>query len=169
MEGLKSFFTTLKGLKERLRKIEETGNTYLYPFPEDTVVRKTEEQSPAHTGAFRGAVDFVVDLGTPIVCPLGGEVVKVVDSNDKFGPTKDFAPHLNYLTIKHANGEFSQLAHLAKGSASVREGDHVVAGQTIGITGNSGWMTEPHLHFFVFKRITEAPGFVGLKIRFRGP
>lgn len=164
MEDVKDLLTTPK---ERFRKIEETRNIYSYPFPEGTVVRKTEEEAPSHIGAFKGAVDFIVDLGTPILCPLEGEVVKVVDTNDKFGPTKDFADYLNYITIRHTNGEFSQPAHLAKGSALVKEGDHVATGQQIAITGNSGWMTEPHLHFFVFKGTEESPGFVGLKIRFK--
>lgn len=157
----------LASLKERFRKVEETRNEYLYPFPTGTTVRKTEEGTPSHRGAFRGAIDFIVDLGTPILSPLDGEIVKVVDTNDKFGPTKEFADYLNYVTIRHANGEFSQPAHLAKGSALVKEGDHVIAGQQIGITGNSGWMTEPHLHFFVFKSTNKEPGFVGLKIRFK--
>ena len=164
MEGARVSLTTLK---RHFRRIEETRNMYSYPFPEETVVRKIWEKSPAHVGTFRGAVDFIVDLGTPVLCPLEGKVVKVVDTNDKFGPTEDFADYLNYIIIRHANGEFSQPAHLAKGSALVKEGDRVLAGQQLAVTGNSGWMTEPHLHFFVFKGTNNDSGFIGLKIKFK--
>lgn len=157
----------LNTLKEHFRKIEETRNQYHLPFPQETIVRKIEREEPSHRGEFRGAVDFIVDLGTPILCSYDGEVVKIVDTNDKFGPTKDFSDFLNYITIRHENGEFSQPAHLAKGSALVKEGDVVTVGQQLAITGNSGWMTEPHLHFFVFKATNNDPGFVGLKIKFK--
>jgi murein DD-endopeptidase MepM/ murein hydrolase activator NlpD len=164
MENSKYLFDNLK---EHFRKIEDTSNSYSYPFPKGTVVKGILKTIPSHAGAFKGAMDFLVDLGTPILSPFEGEVIKVVDGNDKYGPSEDFAPYLNYITIKHANGEFSQPAHLAKGSALVKEGDHVLEGQQIGVTGNSGWMTEPHLHFFVFKSANVKPGFVGLKVRFK--
>lgn len=164
-EGKKDF---LGNLRERFRKIEETENTYLYPLPQGMVFKeRIQKKSPAHTGAFRGAIDFMVDLGTPVLCSLEGDVTKVVDTNDKFGPTKNYKDDLNFVTVRHSNGEYSQYAHLAKDSVTIKEGDHVVAGQQIAVTGNSGWMTKPHLHFFVFKGSGEPPGFVGLKVRFK--
>jgi murein DD-endopeptidase MepM/ murein hydrolase activator NlpD len=108
-----------------------------------------------------------VDLGTPVLAALDGQVMKVVDNHDKYGPTEDFKDDLNYITIRHANGEYSQPAHLEKGSALVKVGDSVHTGQQIGITGNSEWMTEPHLHLLIFKLDPNPPGFKGLKIKFK--
>lgn len=57
----------------------------------------------------------------------------------------------NFVIIDHGN-EYSVLAHLRQGSVTVRQGDHVAAGQVIGTCGNSGNTTEPHLHFHVQDR-----------------
>ena len=46
-------------------------------------------------------------------------------------------------------GEFSYLAHLKKGSVTVKPGDKVERGEIIGQIGNSGNSSEPHLHFQV--------------------
>lgn len=42
---------------------------------------------------------------------------------------------------------YAVLAHLRRGSLSVRAGDRVVAGQLLGECGNSGNSSDPHLHF----------------------
>ena len=55
----------------------------------------------------------------------------------------------NYVVIRHANGEHSFYAHLARGSVRVHAGDAVTRGQPIARLGNSGLSTEPHLHFHV--------------------
>ena len=112
-------------------------------------------------------MDFIVPLGTSILSIQDGEVIEVVDGNSRYGPSPDFKDDLNYVTIRHPKGEYSQLAHLEKGSAKVKVGDKVVAGQQIGVTGNSGWMDKPHLHLLVFRLDPNHPkGFKGLKIRF---
>lgn len=53
----------------------------------------------------------------------------------------------NYVTIQHANGEYTHYAHLAAGSVTVKVGDLVKQGEVIGALGHSGNSTEPHLHF----------------------
>lgn len=53
----------------------------------------------------------------------------------------------NYITIRHAEGEYTVLAHLKPGSISVKVGDEVKGKQPIARCGNSGNSTEPHLHF----------------------
>lgn len=146
--------------------MEKSKNKYQKPFSKKTVLRGSSYDSPAHVGPFKGAIDFLVDLGTPTLAPLEGKVVEAVDSNERYGPTQEFADDVNYITIKHRNDEFSQVLHLAKGSSRVKVGDRVKTGQEIAMSGNSGWMTAPHLHMFVFKNL---PGgaFKGLEIRFK--
>jgi murein DD-endopeptidase MepM/ murein hydrolase activator NlpD len=55
----------------------------------------------------------------------------------------------NHVVLDLGNGEFALLAHLQKGSVAVKVGDKVTAGQRLGLTGNSGNTSEPHLHFHV--------------------
>ena len=53
----------------------------------------------------------------------------------------------NYVILDHGNEEFSVLAHFIKNSITVKVGSSVVKGQVIGLCGNSGNSTEPHLHY----------------------
>jgi murein DD-endopeptidase MepM/ murein hydrolase activator NlpD len=46
---------------------------------------------------------------------------------------------------------------MRKGSVRVRKGERVAAGAVLGLTGNSGNSSEPHLHFHVQDR----PGLFG--------
>lgn len=152
-----------------LPELELTQNVYSYPIPEGTKVDHLTYENKAHQGPFKGAVDIAVDNETTVLAPLAGKVLKVVDGSDQYGKTREFAKLANYIDIEHANGEISQLVHLAKGSAIVAVGDEVIQGQEIARTGLSGWMSRPHLHWMVFKRLPDKPEFQGLKIQLVRP
>lgn len=49
------------------------------------------------------------------------------------------------VVIDHGNGIFSHYAHLS--AIGVTKGQHLVAGQMIGLEGTTGCSTGPHLHF----------------------
>ena len=55
----------------------------------------------------------------------------------------------NHVVIDLGNGAFAMYAHFQPGSLKVKVGDKVKPGQVIGLVGNSGNSTEPHLHFQV--------------------
>ena len=55
----------------------------------------------------------------------------------------------NHVTQDLGGGRFALYAHLQPGSLRVRPGDQVQRGQVLGLVGNSGNSTEPHLHFHV--------------------
>lgn len=52
----------------------------------------------------------------------------------------------NHITIQTAQGRYALLAHLKQGSALVRRGDTVEAGQVVAACGNTGNSSEPHVH-----------------------
>ena len=54
----------------------------------------------------------------------------------------------NYV-ILDLGGRFAFYAHLQPGSLRVKIGDRVTRGQVLGLVGNSGNSTEPHLHFHI--------------------
>lgn len=84
---------------------------------------------------FHNGADYPVADGTPIAAFASG-TVSDVSAISGFG---------NTLTIDHGNGFSSFYAHLQ--SASVRVGDWVELGQTVALSGRSGNVTGPHLHF----------------------
>jgi hypothetical protein len=55
----------------------------------------------------------------------------------------------NHVILDLGEGRYAFYAHLQPGSLRVKVGDKVRRGQVVGLVGNSGNSTEPHLHFHV--------------------
>jgi murein DD-endopeptidase MepM/ murein hydrolase activator NlpD len=53
----------------------------------------------------------------------------------------------NHVILDLGGGRYAFYAHLRPGTLRVRTGDLVRRGQVLGLVGNSGNSTEPHLHF----------------------
>jgi hypothetical protein len=88
--------------------------------------------------------------GVPVVAPASGLVRVAHDGEpDRVpgAPPNDYRNPLgNHVAIAIPTGGHLVLAHLAKGSVSVRDGDEVTEGARIGACGNSGNSSEPHVH-----------------------
>ena len=50
-------------------------------------------------------------------------------------------------SVQHRENEVSLLAHFKQGSIRVKAGDQVKRGQVLGLCGNSGNSSEPHIHY----------------------
>lgn len=124
-----------------------------------------KEDSLGHPAPYQTAIDFAVEVGTDVLVPLDGEVITVVNKHFTYGNSVKFVDKANYVQIRHDNGEISDLIHLAKGSLLIKKGDMVKAGQKIAKTGLSGYMTAPHLHWFVFRKDSSKASFKGLEIQ----
>lgn len=84
------------------------------------------------------------------VCAPSNGVVMQVENNifdNVPGEMNEEAFLGNYVIIKHGVKEYSLIAHLKKHSISVQVGDEVEVGDFIGLCGNSGNSSEPHIHF----------------------
>ncbi|MGC5345865.1 M23 family metallopeptidase [Streptomyces sp. DT24] len=84
--------------------------------------------------------DFAVPTGTKVEAAHSGTVVKAGGNGAGDGPA-----YGNAVVIKHANGKYSQYAHLSK--IDVHIGQHVKTGQKIALSGSTGNSSGPHLHF----------------------
>ena len=58
----------------------------------------------------------------------------------------------NHVTLDLGNGRYAVYAHMAPRSVTVHVGDHVKTGDKLGLLGNSGNTTGPHLHFQISDR-----------------
>jgi hypothetical protein len=63
----------------------------------------------------------------------------------------------NHVIVDIGNGRYAFYAHLQPGSLRVKKGDRVRRGQVLGLVGNSGNSTEPHLHF----HLSDSPSPLG--------
>jgi hypothetical protein len=102
---------------------------------------------------YSGSGDKLQDyfgFGKPVLAPADGKVVSAVDEYDDnpiMQPSTTSPKQGNSIVIKSANGEFSMLAHLERGSIRVRRGQKVKAGQQVALSGNSGNSPFPHIHY----------------------
>ncbi|GGU92911.1 peptidase [Streptomyces albospinus] len=86
--------------------------------------------------------DFVVPTGTAVHAVHKGTIVKAGPWGGGDGPA-----YGNAIVIRHADGMYTQYAHLSK--IEVHVGQQVATGQQIGLSGSTGNSTGPHLHFEV--------------------
>lgn len=90
-------------------------------------------------------------FGKQIIAPTDGEVVLVVDGikDNKPGiPNPLYVPG-NTVIIKTKNNEYLFFAHFKLHSIVVKQGQTVKQGEMLGLCGNSGNSTEPHIHFHI--------------------
>jgi len=80
-------------------------------------------------------IDFVVDQGTPVLATAPG----LIEAAGHDGPNG------NRIIIDHGFGYRTGFAHLSK--VLVKVGEEVQRGQTIGLSGNTGRSSGPHLHY----------------------
>lgn len=144
--------------------LEFSQNTYQPPVNLDLVSMVVIE-SASHLGPFEGAIDFAVPVGTEVYASLDGTVINVTDTHDLYGNDPKFGPYVNFVALQHVNDEYSEYLHLGHSAAEVEIGQKVKAGQLLGRTGLSGWMTEPHLHWTVFKKVKTDFGSQCLRIK----
>jgi murein DD-endopeptidase MepM/ murein hydrolase activator NlpD len=88
-------------------------------------------------------------FGREILAPADGTVTDVISGvrDNVPGSMNPYSALGNAVFIQHRENEVSVLAHLKLGSIKVKVGDKVKVGHLIGLCGNSGNSSEPHLHY----------------------
>ena len=98
----------------------------------------------------RFAVDISMPVGTKITAVKDGIVIRAKGDYVYAGVSSPFFfDKANLVEILHADGSYAVYAHLLLGGVKVKVGEQVSAGQTIGLSGNTGYSTGPHLHFVI--------------------
>jgi len=123
-----------------------------------------------HQGAYAHAYDFVIldeanksyqnsgerledyyAYGKPILSPIAGRVVLVVDSliDNPIGEVDESSNWGNYLILKSDLGYHVEISHFGQKTIQVGPGDWVEQGSFLGSCGNSGYSPQPHIHIQV--------------------
>ncbi len=103
-------------------------------------------------GVLHAGIDYAVPIGTPIYAAADGFVVEGIDRYNVDG----FGSWI-WIDCQASAGVDLIYGHVKHSGILVKAGDLVRAGQLIGVSGNEGQTTGPHLHFEVWT----PPGRVG--------
>ena len=113
-------------------RLVDSLKSYHYPY----IGRITSRYGPRRGRQHQG-IDMALKVGDPVYATFDGKV-RLSKAAGNYG---------NLVIIRHCNGLETYYAHLSE--RSVQTGDWVVAGQQIGLGGNTGRSTGPHLHYEV--------------------
>ncbi|MFJ1559312.1 M23 family metallopeptidase [Streptomyces mirabilis] len=112
-----------------------TSTGYTLPVEGATIGTGYKVAGSMWSSGYHTGVDFVVPTGTTVKAVAAGTVVSA-GWGGAYG---------NQVVIQHADGRYSQYAHLS--ALSVSAGQTVTESQQIGLSGATGNVTGPHLHF----------------------
>jgi hypothetical protein len=119
------------------------------PEGEEGVFSQTFHGYLSHNGSSRYAVDLPMPEGTVIAAARAGRVSAIKEDSDSGCGNASCASDGNFVRIDHGDGTDAIYYHLQHNGALVEVGETVCAGQHIGLSGNTGFSTGPHLHFAV--------------------
>ena len=85
------------------------------------------------------ATDYAAPTGSPVLAVANGTVT-VAGWHNGYG---------NLVQIRHPSGMTSGYAHLSRIASGVRAGTSIKQGELVGLVGQTGLATGPHLHFMM--------------------
>jgi len=89
---------------------------------------------------FHEGLDFTAPKGTDVFATADGTVAQSDNNSSGYG---------NVIVVDHGYGYKTRYAHLS--AFKVKQGQKVKRGELIGLVGNSGLSTAPHLHYEIEK------------------
>lgn len=162
--------TALRGIVNRLDVLEKRAYIQSRSFDDVAMLQKTAGDMAAHIpaippmstepGSFHlsspfgyrsdpilgyqkrhTGMDFACPPGNPIYATGDGVVIKVAHERKGYG---------NHVEIDHGFGYKTRYAHMSE--IAVEQGQNVTRGDYLGLSGKSGRVTGPHLHYEILYR-----------------
>ena len=98
------------------------------------------------------AIDFNLSVYDTISAVAQGYVVGVIENYKDGRNSKKWRNYANFITIFHPEMNiYTQYVHLTNKGSFVKVGDRVESGQSLGLSGKTGFTSIAHLHFNVLK------------------
>jgi murein DD-endopeptidase MepM/ murein hydrolase activator NlpD len=131
--------------------LPKTGKGVLgYPVSKVTITQYfgntafASKNAQVYNGGGHNGVDFGLATGNRIFSAASGVVQGTGDTDSACRG----ASYGKWVLVRHNNGLTTLYAHLS--AISVSSGQAVERGGVVGLSGNTGYSTGPHLHFAVF-------------------
>ena len=180
IEGVIKKYGLDKYDRQAISEAQAQGITIGYMRGQKTPAQSTTIASPVQNGHYVFPLERDANAGViTITSPFGSRTAPKAGAStnhmgldmranyEKVLATEDYGHVLsaknegkggNVVRVEYsrADGEKYQVAYMHLSQFNVREGDVVMAGQQVGVSGNTGNSTGPHLHFSVKK--TEGNG-----------
>ncbi len=122
-----------------------TQSAYVLPYTvgESHRVNQANCSGFGHSGFWQYGYDFEMVIGTVVKAARDGVVAHAQDGASDGDPNRT-----NLITVQHVDGTVALYSHLTLNGVHVTIGQSVLAGDTIGLSGNTGNTGGlPHLHF----------------------
>ncbi len=148
----------MQSIEEELRKLINVNSlpgkhagVLAWPVPNPVLTQgfgqtefATTYGSDVYKGNGHNGIDLKAAIGTRLLAASDG-IVKDLGNADAICPGGSYG---KWIVIEHPNNLTTLYAHLS--SFSVAKGDKVKRGDIIGYSGDTGFITGPHLHFTVY-------------------
>lgn len=144
-------------VSEAVPKIVERGTktppTYIKPISGGRLSSQFGRRKAPTKGAstYHKGIDWAVPVGTTIWASCGGTVIKA-----GWGSGYGYCVY-----IQHPDGKVTRYGHMSK--VTVKAGQTVKQGEKIGLSGNTGVSSGPHVHFEILVGGTQVNPFTYLK------
>ena len=122
--------------KEPLKAAPVPSGAFIWPAQGRIILNF----GPKENGLHNDGINIAVPTGSPVKAAQSGVVAYAGNELKGYG---------NLLLVRHANGWMTAYAHNSK--LLVKRGDTVKKGQTISLSGSTGSVTSPQVHFEIRK------------------
>lgn len=123
-----------------------TSGPIRWPFPYPVPISSgygSREAACAECSTDHRGIDFVPGNGAPIYAVAAGVVVEHSANHWSFGNSVVLRHHIDGQVVQ------TRYAHMQLSSSPLQVGDEVAVGDFIGVVGQTGVATAPHLHLEV--------------------
>jgi murein DD-endopeptidase MepM/ murein hydrolase activator NlpD len=128
-----------------------TSKKMFYPLKNKTTVDFGPNVAPTHLGENKYGYDFNTPEKTPVFAMEGGIVIRAISHFYLAHQDMKRLSETNTVEILHPDGTVARYTHFFPNSLRVKVCQKVKAGEEIGLSGNTGFSSVPHLHVDVFR------------------